>query len=121
MFKVIIAGGRRFNDYDLLKKSCDHMLQKYDPNEIIIVSGGAKGADTLGEKYAQESGMKIERYPVNWHSSGVFDRTAGLKRNEVMGRTADAAVIFWDNESHGTKHMISYMRKLKKPCEVFYY
>ena len=54
-FKVIIAGGRDFNDFDMLKSSVDKLLKNVDKskNDIIIVSGKAKGADSLGEKYAK--------------------------------------------------------------------
>ena len=50
-FKVIIAGGRDFNDFDMLKSSVDKLLKNVDKskNDIIIVSGKAKGADSLGE------------------------------------------------------------------------
>lgn len=50
--KVIIAGGRDFTDYNLLKVKCTNAL--INQNEIEIVSGCANGADKLGEKYANE-------------------------------------------------------------------
>ena len=53
-FKVIIAGGRTFKDYNHLSQVADHMLQNKD--DIEVVSGTAMGADQLGEKYAKECG-----------------------------------------------------------------
>ena len=60
-YKVIIAGCRDFSNYALLAEKCDYYLHdKIQTHEVIIVSGHAKGADTLGEKYAQERGLNIE-------------------------------------------------------------
>ena len=61
-YKVIIAGCRDFSNYALLAEKCDYYLHdKIQTHEVIIVSGHAKGADTLGEKYAQERGLNIEQ------------------------------------------------------------
>ena len=109
MMKVIIAGSRYFNNYELLRQYVDHILQNVSQKESIeIVSGGAKGADELGERYAKERGYKITRFPADWNKYG---RAAGPKRNEQMGDYADALIAFWDGESRGTKHMIEYAKK----------
>ena len=54
MIKVIIAGTRDFNDYALLKKDVDYFLQDFNPSKIEIVSGNARGADKLGERYGRK-------------------------------------------------------------------
>ena len=60
-FRVIIAGCRDFNNYELLKEKCDHMLsKKKDTHKVIVVSGHAAGADALGEVYASERGFGLE-------------------------------------------------------------
>jgi len=108
-FKVIIAGGREFNDYGLLCQTCDRMLsQKQRTHSIVIVSGTARGADTLGERYAQERGYSIEQYPADWEHAG---KAAGLIRNAQMASVADALIAFWDGQSRGTAHMIELARK----------
>ena len=58
MFKIVIAGGRDFTDYPLLKEQCDSYIQKItqEGEQIVIISGTARGADTLGEQYAIEKG-----------------------------------------------------------------
>ena len=61
-YRVIIAGGRYFSDYELLKEKCDEFLQDKTGEEIVIISGHALGADSLDERYAQERGFKIETY-----------------------------------------------------------
>ena len=77
-YKVIIAGCRDFSNYALLAEKCDYYLHdKIQTHEVIIVSGHAKGADTLGEKYAQERGLNIELHPADWHRHG---RAAGTRK-----------------------------------------
>ena len=104
-FRVIIAGGRDFNNYPLLKAKCDNILaEKATTHHIIIVSGTARGADSLGEKYAQEHSYTIERYPADWNTHG---KAAGPIRNAQMANSADALIAFWDGKSHGTQSMIN--------------
>lgn len=101
-FKVIVAGSRGFTDYDLLCAKLDRMLSKVTTREIIIVSGTARGADQMGEQYAKDRGYRCLRLPADWQK---FGKRAGYMRNEDMARIADAAVLFWDGKSPGTKHM----------------
>ncbi len=106
-FKVIIAGSRGFSNYKLLKEKCNEYLrEKRKGYNIIIISGGARGADALGEKYAQDEGFSLEVFPANWNK---FGKSAGFRRNEQMAEVADALIAFWDGKSHGTKHMIEIM------------
>lgn len=108
MFKVIIAGSREFDNYDMLKEKCDKILSRKvnEGEEIVIVSGTAKGADTLGEKYAEERGYKIERYPANWDKYG---KKAGYLRNKKMAEVSNACIVFLSSkaENKGSKMMIS--------------
>lgn len=67
-YRVIIAGGRYFSDYELLKEKCDEFLQDKTGEEIVIISGHVLEADSLDERYAQERGFKIETYPADWKS-----------------------------------------------------
>jgi predicted Rossmann fold nucleotide-binding protein DprA/Smf involved in DNA uptake len=105
--RVIIAGGRNFNDYERLKSSCDKILS--NQNDIQIVSGNAKGADELGERYANEKGYGLNVYPAEWEKYG---KSAGYKRNVQMAENADALIAFWDGKSKGTKHMIDIAKNL---------
>lgn len=118
-FKVIIAGGRKFSDYKLLKQRCDNFLAtKMRTYEVLIVSGTAKGADQLGERYAKERGLEVISFPADWDNNG---NAAGHIRNRQMGDYADCLIAFWDGKSSGTKGMISYMKSLNKPYRVVDY
>lgn len=115
----IIAGSRSVDNYDF----CEPIIDKFFSNEcfkgkdICIMSGTAKGADRVGETYAHRHGLDLKRRPAQWNrqDDGTFDRAAGYVRNERMGEEADIALILWDGESRGSKHMYNIMKKLGKP------
>jgi ABC-type enterochelin transport system substrate-binding protein len=114
--KVIIAGGRNFRDYDKLRESCDNIL--VNQKEVEIVSGTAAGADTLGERYAQEKGYEVKKFPAQWD---LYGKSAGYKRNQQMAEYADGLIAFWDGKSKGTKHMIDIANKMGLKVRVVRY
>ena len=107
--KVIIAGSRSFVDYEKLRSVCDSILpNQYSEPRISILSGTSSGSDSLGERYANERGFALNRYPANWKQYG---RAAGPIRNRQMVEDADAAIVFWDGQSRGTKNLIEEAKK----------
>ncbi|MGF7011972.1 putative Rossmann fold nucleotide-binding protein DprA/Smf involved in DNA uptake [Lachnospiraceae bacterium PF1-22] len=110
--RIIIAGSRDFLDYKFLKEKCDEIIQKLTEYKITIISGTARGADTLGEQYAKENNYILKRMPANWNDYG---KSAGPRRNEEMAKYAkEAAVsilIAFSNGSKGTGHMINSANK----------
>lgn len=107
-YKVIIAGSRKFSNYDKLKSECDRILKdKLENTEtnVIIVSGAAKGADSLGEQYAHERGLRLESHPADWQK---YNRSAGIIRNIEMAKEANALIAFPQKgeENRGTSHMV---------------
>lgn len=118
-FRVIIAGSRGFNDYDLMKMKCDYFLnEKVKTNDIVIISGTARGADKHGERYARERGYELEAHPADWDKYG---KSAGYRRNQEMAEVADAVICFWDGVSKGTKHMIDIAKEKKLMLRVIQY
>lgn len=118
--RVIVAGSRSFDDYELLKDKCDYYLSDalakgYD---IEIVSGTAKGADKLGENYALERGFKIAYFPADWKSYG---KRGGYIRNQQMADYSDACICFWDGKSKGTKHMLDIAKGKHMATRVVVY
>ena len=119
IYKIIIAGGRDFMDYNLLKEKTNKILQeKRVSHKIVIISGCARGADTLGLRYASENAFDIEEYPANWDKYG---KKAGYMRNVEMAENADALIAFWDGKSKGTKHMIDIATERNLPTRVIKY
>lgn len=115
-FQVIIAGGRDFANYELLQNKCDQFFREKRPTAII--SGLARGADTLGTHYARERGIQVLEFPADWERLG---RRAGMVRNLQMLDAADAVVAFWDGQSRGTAHMINETKKRGLPLRVVRY
>ncbi len=102
-YKVIVAGTRNFDDYKLLEVELINFLKGKKPSEVTIVSGTARGADSLGERFAREKGCWVRLFPADWET---FGKSAGYRRNADMAKFADACIVFWDGKSRGTKHMI---------------
>ena len=101
--RLIIAGSRDFDDYALLVRETDALLKNFYHGEIEIVSGGARGADNLGEKYARLKRYALKVFQADWRK---FGKSAGYIRNEEMAKYADHLLLFWDGESRGSKHML---------------
>ena len=104
-YKLIIAGGREFTDYELLSKT---MSKYYKRDDLEIVSGTARGADKLGERFAEEKSIPVRHFPADWNAKG---KAAGYIRNAEMAAYADALLAFWDGSSKGTNHMINLAHK----------
>lgn len=100
--KVIIAGSRDFRNYSLLREKCDLILS--EKNNVEIVSGGARGADKMGEFYANEKNFDVRVFPADWDQ---FGKSAGFMRNKQMAEYANMLICFWDGQSKGTQHMIN--------------
>ena len=118
-FRVIIAGTRSFNDYELLRDSCNNLLsEKQRTHTIVVISGTARGADQMGERYAKERGFQLRRFPADWEQYG---KSAGHIRNAKMADNADALIAFWDGESNGTKNMIDNARRKGLAIRIIQY
>ncbi|MBQ2675991.1 MAG: DUF2493 domain-containing protein [Clostridia bacterium] len=114
--RIVIAGSRTFNNYKAAKIYIDNCISKIrKQNKIIIISGGSRGADSLGERYAKENKMQVELYPAEWNKYG---KSAGPKRNEKMAQICNFVICFWDGKSRGTKSMIDYAKKYEKPIRI---
>ena len=119
IYKIIIAGGRDFLDYNLLREKVNKILQeKRVTHKIVIISGCARGADTLGLRYASENVFDVEEYPAEWDKYG---KKAGYMRNVEMAENANALIAFWDGKSKGTKHMIDIATERNLPIRVIKY
>lgn len=111
--KIIVAGSRQINDYELISKTLDeHILNK---KNTVVISGNAKGPDKLGLRYAKANKMEYEIYEADWDKYG---KSAGYKRNLEMASNADELIAFWDGKSKGTEHMIDIAKKEKIKVKI---
>lgn len=105
---LIVAGGRDFTNYRLPKEKLDFLLSNTDKEEVTILCGKAKGADSLGERYANENNIDVWEYLANWEKHG---KSAGYLRNSDMADAGTHLVAFHNGISRGTKHMIDLATK----------
>lgn len=106
--KVAIIGSRNLNNLDLVWNT---LVNLKDISVEEIISGGAKGADSLAEKYAKEKGIPIKIFLPDYKRYG---RGAPIKRNEQIIDAAELVIAFWDGKSTGTKNAITLAQKYNK-------
>lgn len=110
--KLIIAGSRDFDDVGFVTAWVNHTFRLDDIDEIV--SGGARGVDTCGERFARMHGIPVKQFPAQWDLHG---RAAGPIRNAQMAKYGDVLIAF-SSGGRGTTNMINTMRKAGKPVHV---
>lgn len=100
--KLAVVGSRTFNDYRLLKEQLDE-IHAVTPISTIV-SGGAKGADKLAEKWAHQNNVETLIFEPDWEK---FGRSAGYLRNKDIVLNSNRLIAFWDGVSKGTLHSIN--------------
>ena len=121
--RVIVAGTRTFIDQQLLYSTLDSILTDYpeDKYKIIIISGCAKGPDSMAIQYAKNHDYELRKFPAEWDKLG---KSAGIRRNLQMAQYAadvhhsGLLVAFWDGNSPGTKNMIDVAQRYGIPTEI---
>ena len=111
--KLIIAGSRTITNYTPVNVT--KWLHAFNLRPTEIVSGGARGIDELGERWAKLYGIIMKRFNPDWITHG---KAAGPIRNQQMAEYADALMVVWDGKSRGTKNMMEEMKKVDKPIYV---
>lgn len=108
-YRIAIIGSRDFYNFEYLDNKVKELMPKQDL-EFIIVSGGARGTDTLAEQFAEKYGYQKEIHKAKWHQHG---KCAGYLRNHDIVRNSDMVIAFWNGISKGTKHTINIARNEK--------
>jgi hypothetical protein len=99
MNKLIIAGSRHFKDKQFIFSEIDKFI---NGEKFIIISGGTRGVDNIGEQYAKERGLSTVLVKPDWDKYG---KAAGPIRNEQMAKFATHCILFWNGKSKGSKSM----------------
>jgi len=102
--KTILAGSRTISDIKHIKEA----IKLSNIKITSIVSGGARGADSLGEMYAKSNKIPYIVINAKWNEYG---RSAGYIRNEEMAKVSEACIIVWDGVSVGSMHMARIAKK----------
>ncbi len=118
---LLIVGSRSINDYLFVKNYLNNLIRsRYHDKSIVVVSGGAKGVDSLAERWADENCYQKIIMPADWDEHG---KLAGYIRNEQMHKfvstkTNRLVVAFWDGKSKGTAHSFCLAKKYNNELVV---
>lgn len=112
--RVVIAGSRSITDYSYFLSAIEAVNIISSNDEIV--SGGAKGVDTLAKQYALDNKLVLCQFLPEYNK--YPGRVAPLKRNEDMAEYGDVLIAIWDGKSTGTGHMISQMKKRGKAVYI---
>lgn len=104
--RVLVCGGRDFNDLEMLTATLDE-IHKATPIEVII-HGDAKGADKLAGVWARDNSVPIEKYPADWSKYG---KSAGFRRNTQMLTEGKPDLVVAMPGGVGTAMMVDIARK----------
>lgn len=107
--KLAIVGSRNLTDY---RKLTDAVWKNFKLKELeLIISGGAQGADTLAEEFAERLEIPFKKFPADWKKYG---KPAGYIRNEQIVAEADVVLAFPGRISKGTRHTIKIAQNANK-------
>jgi hypothetical protein len=106
-----VIGSRNFTDYAVVREHLSNIAM------TVMVSGGARGADAMGEKYADEMGILKEVYLPDYDKYG---RAAPFVRNGDIIKNSEVVLAFWDGKSNGTRDSLNKCVKLKIPHKIIY-
>ena len=112
--KLMVCGSRTITDEKFVFSKLDEYFALH--KDLAILSGGARGVDAIGEKWATLHNVPIEFFLPDWKKYG---RGAGIVRNKQMVEAADYAMIFWNGTSKGTKSVIDLCQKMQKEFVVY--
>lgn len=107
MAKVAVGGSRSIDSQEMVEAVLDQLLLEGD----IILSGNAPGVDRMGEEYARKRGLEVKIIPCEWDKHGF---KATMMRNEVLLKSSDFVICFWDGRSEGTRHMLDIAKRARK-------
>jgi len=114
--KIAIVGSRRFVNYAMFSSKVDEILKDTDKSNLIIVSGGALGVDSMAKDYAKYNKLGYLEFLPDYQK--YEGKIAPLKRNELIANECDKMIAFQLNNSNGTNHVVALAKKLGKKVKL---
>lgn len=129
--KLAIVGGKDFSDKEIFKAAIKPIFHQIE----LIISGGAPGADSMAEKFADNASIPKSIHPALWDDFDVdepiyykYDKTgraynalAGFNRNSKIVAECEVLYAFWNGKSPGTKDSITKAQNQNKTVKIFSY
>lgn len=119
--KLAVVGSRSITDKDKIYEYLDYYIDQAEQlgKTLIIVSGGAKGVDTIAAEFGKSRGLIVINVLPAWNDRhGNLVRSAGFKRNEIIWEIADCGIAFWDKVSKGTAHSFRLAKQHGKKIAI---
>ena len=103
-YRVLVCGGRNFNNADLVSKTLEALGQK----PCTIIQGGASGADQLAKQWAAFNRIHCITFYANW---AVHGKAAGPIRNREMLNEGKPDLVVAFEGGRGTANMVKQARE----------
>lgn len=106
---IAVVGSREFKNWAQLRIAIDEVIESEDDE---IVSGGARGADSMAQRYAKEFGHDIQ---IKYPKYARYGRGATFTRNKVIAENSDLVLAFYQKghfQEGGTANTAEWARKL---------
>jgi hypothetical protein len=114
--RIAVVGSRDFDDFSLFVKIMDRL--RYNKEIDAIITGGARGVDSMAEHYAEVNSIPVIVHEAQWDKYG---KGAGYIRNKLIWDDSDFGLAIWDGVSKGTKHSFDLAKKQNKQILIFNY
>lgn len=109
--RIAIVGSRSFASPDVVRRYVASL-----PAGAVVVSGGARGVDSIAEEAARARGLAVQVFPADWDGLGP---KAGPIRNAKIVKHADRLVAFWNGRSRGTLSGVLLAQRASLPIELY--
>ena len=123
-FYLAVVGNRTINDKNGIFRIINNTLllldEKFDinKNNVVIVTGGARGVDSIACDYARENKLECIIIKPNWKR---YKSGAGLRRNREILNLASFVLIIIESVSGGSKFNINFVKKNNIPHLIVNY
>jgi hypothetical protein len=111
--RVAIVGSRGYPRMDMVWDFVTKLAARRP--DTVIVSGGARGVDTVAAVAGRMAGIQVLEIIPDWDGEGMG---AGFLRNSEIVAQVESVVAFWDGVSRGTRDTIEKARSEGKKVLV---
>lgn len=112
--KLAVVGPRDFSDKEYIYSVISVVVDEFKVTEIV--SGGARGVDTIAELFSSDNGLSFVGFLPQYDRYG---KTATIIRNRLIVKNSDMVLAFWNGKSRGTKSTIDIARRDLKPFIIW--
>lgn len=112
--RIGIVGSRDYPNLQAVWAFVERLAGRYPT--IVIVSGGARGVDTVAAAAGRWYGLEVVEHKPEWERLGKH--YAPLARNTTIVEDCDALIAFWDGVSTGTMDTVDKARGTGKKVHV---